>query len=181
MTSKLNYGSTPILSVNYTGFEILVCSSCHINPWHTCGHMLWKPESRCRGRRRAEATRPGSPWRAHDDVIKLGGGSLWPDPSLCCRKTEVPSQGQAEFHPHPPLQPRLGQVSCPGAARIQNRTDSLFVEAELVFFFFNIKSQRHRFLVFSLRSSVKVSGRHFLWDIYLGNQSLRVIIIIFCF
>ena len=102
---------------------------------HLRAYALETTESRYRGRGTAEATRPGSPWRAHDDVIKLGGGSLWPDPSLCCRKTEVPSQGQAEFHPHPPLQPRLGQVSCPGAARIQNRTDSLFVEAKLVFFF----------------------------------------------
>lgn len=123
-------------------------------------------------------SRPRSPWRAHTDVIELGGGSLRPDPRLCCRKTEVPSQGQAEFHPHPLLRPRLGQASCPGAARIQNQTDSLFAEAKLFFFFFNIKSQWHPFLVFSLRSSVKVRGRHALWDIYLGNQSLRGIIII---
>lgn len=40
------------------------------------------------------------------------------------------------------------------------------------------KSQWHPFLVFSLRSSVKVRGRHSLWDIYLGNQSLRGMIII---
>lgn len=53
-----------------------------------------------------------------------------------------------------------------------------FRRSQAFFFFFNIKSQWHPFLVFSLRSSVKVRGRHALWDIYLGNQSLRGIIII---